>query len=190
MLSFKETLCLIEWTKKEYTTKQKIITYIPAGLFFLILIPFTLAIVLPSLDSSLGLPELIFGPFNFIIAPFFLIPGFLFSAWSVFVQFKIGKGTPIPTIPPKKLIVKGPYSYCRNPMGLGIFILYLGFGILTGSPSSIGFTILFMSLLLAYYKFIEEKELEERFGQEYIEYRKKTPFLIPRRRRNDKEKRK
>ncbi|MCP8305430.1 MAG: isoprenylcysteine carboxylmethyltransferase family protein [archaeon] len=171
MLFFKETVCPIEWTKKEYSKKQKIIAYIPAGVFFLILIPFILVKVLPSLDLSLGLPKFILAPFNLIMAPFFLILGFLFSAWSVFVQFRIGKGTPIPAIPPKKLIIKGPYAYCRNPMGLGIFVFYLGFGILTGSLSSIGFTILFMSLLLAYYKFIEEKELEERFGQEYIEYR-------------------
>jgi len=173
----------IEWAKKEYSKKQKIIAYIPAGVFFLILIPFILVIVLPSLDIFLGLLKFMSEPFNFIIAPFFLIPGFLFSAWSVLVQFRIGKGTPIPMMPTKKLIVEGPYAYCRNPMGLGIFIFYLGFGILTGSISSIGFTMLFMSLLLAYYKFIEEKELEARFGQEYMEYKKRTPFLIPWRRK-------
>jgi len=81
----------------------------------------------------------------------------------------------------KRLIIEGPYTYCRNPMGLGIFVFYLGFGFLTGSISSIGFTLLFMSLLLLYYKFVEEKELEARFGQEYIEYKKRTPFIIPRR---------
>jgi protein-S-isoprenylcysteine O-methyltransferase Ste14 len=30
-----------------------------------------------------------------------------------------------------------------------------------------------------YIKFIEEKELEARFGQEYSEYKKRTPFFIP-----------
>ncbi len=173
----------IEWAKKEYSKKQKIIAYIPAGVVFLILIPLTLIIVLPSLDMHLGLSKFISEPFSLIIAPFFLVPGFLFSAWSVLVQFRIGKGTPIPMIPTKKLIVQGPYAYCRNPMGLGTSIFYLGFGILTGSISSIGFTILFTSVLLIYYKFVEEKELEARFGNEYIEYKKRTPFLIPWRRK-------
>ncbi|NWG10106.1 MAG: hypothetical protein HXX80_07390, partial [Nitrososphaerales archaeon] len=68
-------------------------------------------------------------------------------------------------------------------MSLGSIIFYLGFGFLTGSISSIGFTVLFMSLLLAYIKFIEEKELGARFGQEYTEYKKRTPFLIPCRRK-------
>jgi protein-S-isoprenylcysteine O-methyltransferase Ste14 len=33
--------------------------------------------------------------------------------------------------------------------------------------------------ILIYIKWIEEKELEERFGSEYLEYKKRTPFLIP-----------
>jgi protein-S-isoprenylcysteine O-methyltransferase Ste14 len=27
---------------------------------------------------------------------------------------------------------------------------------------------------------VEEKELEQRFGLEYLEYKRRTPFLIPR----------
>jgi len=34
--------------------------------------------------------------------------------------------------------------------------------------------------ILIYIKLIEEKELEGRFGSEYAEYKKRTPFLIPR----------
>jgi len=30
-----------------------------------------------------------------------------------------------------------------------------------------------------YIKLVEEKELEARFGEEYREYKRKTPFLIP-----------
>ena len=30
-----------------------------------------------------------------------------------------------------------------------------------------------------YHKFIEEKELLVRFGDEYRKYKKKTPFLLP-----------
>jgi len=34
--------------------------------------------------------------------------------------------------------------------------------------------------LLAYIRFIEEKELEVRFGQDYVDYKRTTPFLLPR----------
>jgi protein-S-isoprenylcysteine O-methyltransferase Ste14 len=32
---------------------------------------------------------------------------------------------------------------------------------------------------LPHHKFIEEKELEKRFGEEYIIYKKNTPFVFP-----------
>jgi protein-S-isoprenylcysteine O-methyltransferase Ste14 len=34
-------------------------------------------------------------------------------------------------------------------------------------------------MLIAYIKLIEEKELELRFGKEYLDYKKDTPFIIP-----------
>jgi len=36
------------------------------------------------------------------------------------------------------------------------------------------------SLLLVYLKRMEEKELAERFGEEYLAYRRDVPFIIPR----------
>lgn len=38
--------------------------------------------------------------------------------------------------------------------------------------------------LLTYIKRIEEKELEARFKQEYIKYKEKVPFIVPRRTRH------
>jgi protein-S-isoprenylcysteine O-methyltransferase Ste14 len=40
--------------------------------------------------------------------------------------------------------------------------------------------LFFAGLLLIYIKRVEEKEMEIRFGQEYLTYRQQTPFLIPR----------
>jgi len=42
---------------------------------------------------------------------------------------------------------------------------------------------IFSAIILSYIKFIEEKELEQRYGDEYVEYKKRTPFIIPRRTR-------
>lgn len=36
-----------------------------------------------------------------------------------------------------------------------------------------------ISLGILYHKKVEEKELLERFGREYEEYRRRTSFLIP-----------
>ena len=174
---------ILKWSMKKYSEKQRVIILIPAGMLFLVGIPLVLIILSPIIDTCLALPRFILKPLNLIIVLFFIIPGLAFSAWSVWIQFKIGKGTPIPMMPTRRLLIEGPYTYCRNPMTLGIIIFYFGIGIWIGSLSSIGLTILFIALIITYIKLVEEKELEARFGQEYVEYKKRTPFLIPKRRR-------
>jgi protein-S-isoprenylcysteine O-methyltransferase Ste14 len=38
---------------------------------------------------------------------------------------------------------------------------------------------LILALLILYVKFIEEKALEARFGEAYVNYKKKKSFIIP-----------
>jgi protein-S-isoprenylcysteine O-methyltransferase Ste14 len=64
-------------------------------------------------------------------------------------------------------------------MTLGTDLFYLGVAIWLGSLSAIGLGLIYPVGILIYIKLIEEKELEERFGSEYLEYKKRTPFLIP-----------
>ena len=78
------------------------------------------------------------------------------------------------------MITTGLYSYVRNPMLLGLFIFVIGLGILFGSLSLIFiFTPLFILINVLYLKAIEEKEMEKKFGREYLEYKKKVPMFIP-----------
>ncbi len=65
-------------------------------------------------------------------------------------------------------------------MSFGTILFYLGISILIGSISSIGIVFAFSILLIAYIKQIEERELEARFGEDYLVYKAETPFLIPR----------
>lgn len=41
-------------------------------------------------------------------------------------------------------------------------------------------TPLFVLMSILEFKYIEEPELEKRFGQEYREYKERTPIIIPR----------
>ena len=106
--------------------------------------------------------------------------GLVLYLWTVFLQVKKGLGTPLPVLPPKKLLVVAPYSYCRNPMVLGLIIFYFGLCAFIGSLDAFFIAASVAVLLVAYVKFWEEGELESRFGQAYIEYKVQTPFLIPR----------
>jgi protein-S-isoprenylcysteine O-methyltransferase Ste14 len=173
----------VQWSEKEYTEKQRAVALVPLGILVVVIAPLILLVPSAYIDGWLGLPKFIAEPVNLVLAVILIASGFIFGLWSVGIQFSMGRGTTAPMMPTHKLIVKGPYLYCRNPMTFGTILIYLGVVISTGSLSSFGLFALMISALLLYIKRIEEKELEARFGQDYLAYKKRTPFLIPGKRR-------
>jgi protein-S-isoprenylcysteine O-methyltransferase Ste14 len=77
-----------------------------------------------------------------------------------------------------QLITTGIYAYTRNPLYLSSTILFIGWSLLTRFTPFIFITLLFM-ILFVQVAIWEEKELIDRFGEEYIEYKKRVPFIIP-----------
>jgi protein-S-isoprenylcysteine O-methyltransferase Ste14 len=169
-----------KWSEREYSKAQRMMAVIFGGIFFWIIIPFFIVIGSAFIDPWLSLPRFFHKWINTIIALIFIVAGWLFANWTVKVQFSLGRGTPIPLMATQKLVVKRPYTYCRNPMTLGTTAFYLGIAIWTGSLSALGLSLIYPVGILVYIKLFEEKELEERFGVEYLEYKRSTPFLIPR----------
>jgi protein-S-isoprenylcysteine O-methyltransferase Ste14 len=169
-----------KWSEREYSKAQRLVAVIFGGIFFWLIIPFFIAAGSALMDPWLSLPRFLHRWVNTIIALIFMVAGWLFANWTVKVQFSLGRGTPIPLMATQKLVDKKPYTYCRNPMTLGTTAFYLGIAIWTGSLSALGLSLVYPVGILIYIKLFEEKELEERFGVEYLEYKRKTPFLIPR----------
>jgi protein-S-isoprenylcysteine O-methyltransferase Ste14 len=169
-----------KWAEHEYSKKQRMIAVVFGGFVFWIVIPSFIIVISCYIDQWLHLSKFRYGLTNSLVGLVFMVIGWLFANWTVAVQFSLGKGTPIPLMATQKLIVKGPYTYCRNPMTLGTGLFYLGTAIWLGSFSAIGLCLVYSVGILIYIKLIEERELEERFGSEYLEYKRRTPFLIPR----------
>jgi len=170
----------LKQAEREYSPRQRFAALLVEGIFFLIVLPLVLITLASSLDQWLHLPRLVYGPINVVCGWLFVVAGWLFALWAVYVQFTLGRGTPVPLMATQKLVVKGPYIYCRNPMSLGSILLYLGIAILFGSLSAVGLVVLGATCLFTYIKLIEEKEMVARFGQEYLKYKQRTPFLLPR----------
>lgn len=114
-----------------------------------------------------------------LLGALFFVAGLPWVGWAVFWQLSKGKGTPVPMVPPKEFLVSGPYRYCRNPMMLGFFLYLAGWASLFNRTGSWIAAALLLTLLVLEIKLIEEKELAERFGNVYREYKKKTSFFIP-----------
>ena len=168
-----------KWAEHEYSKKQRMIAVILGGVIFWLIIPSLIVVASSSIDQRLHLPKFYYGLINPVIGLLFMVVGWLFANWTVKVQFSLGKGTPMPIMATQKLIVRRPYTYCRNPMTLGTTFFYIGVAIWLGSTSAIGLGLIYPVGILIYIKLIEERELEGRFGAEYLKYKMKTPFLIP-----------
>ena len=153
--------------------------FTPIGAFIYALLIFSFVVIAFLVDRLFGLSAVFPGPFNIILSlPIFSLALFLMG-WSV-LNFLRVKGTPVPFNPPPQLVTTGPYAYVRNPMLTGIFALLFGFGVLFGSASLlVVFTPLFILINVWELISIEEPELEKRLGQDYIEYRKRTPMFFP-----------
>lgn len=158
----------------------KILALVFAGALFVFLIPYTLLVLCPRLDSRLGFMDFYFGWINILVCAIFVIVGGYYAFSSIFQQLFKADGTPLPFIPTKKLLVKSVFQQTRNPMTFGTICLYLGLVILVGSISALLVVLFLFTLLLLYIKNIEERELAIRFGEDYRTYKAKTPFLIPR----------
>ena len=169
-----------KWAKREYSLAARIAAILPAGVLFLGLFPYLFLVICPSLDERLGLGRFSAGVASILVGGILSAVGLALGQWSILAQFTRASGTPLPMMPTQKLLTTGPFRYCRNPMTLGTILAYAGLTIAAGTPTGLTIVILLASLLLLYLKLVEEKELAERFGDEYLAYKREVPFILPR----------
>jgi protein-S-isoprenylcysteine O-methyltransferase Ste14 len=111
--------------------------------------------------------------------------GIALDLWCIAHFVLRGRGTPAPFDPPREFVATGPFRYVRNPMYLGAAATILGFGLAVPSPAVVllsGAVLLWAHLFVVLY---EEKTLETRFGESYLEYRRRVRRWWPLLGRND-----
>ena len=143
--------------------KKKMMLVLISGAFlFAVIFPLLIYYFSILIDSALSIPKLNHLYLRILLGLAIGSIGGIFAAWAVYAQYRYGYGTPVPLMPPIRLVTEGPYKYSRNPMALGTMLYYVGLGILIGSYSYILITIIGFTLLFIYNKFFEEKELEKK----------------------------
>lgn len=102
-----------------------------------------------------------------------LIVGFLVRVWATFYFYEhLMKVISLET--QGALITSGPYRFSRNPLYLGgNAFIFFGAGLLLGSPTALVLTVLHLPLIDLFIR-REEKQLEERFGEQWRWYRKRV----------------
>lgn len=99
--------------------------------------------------------------------------GTVFLLWTAWLMFW-RKTTLNPYGKPQRLLSEGPFRVSRNPLYIGMLIMYVGGGLLWGNV----WFFLLMPLLVAWLQFgiirHEEQLLRKHFGEDYIEYCRKV----------------
>ena len=79
-----------------------------------------------------------------------------------------------------RLAKEGPYAFVRHPQYTGLFLVVFGEGVVHWPTvfSLAAFPIIVVAYLLLARK--EERQMVDRFGNEYLEYQERVPMFLPR----------
>ena len=106
--------------------------------------------------------------------------GFGLAISTVRLLMIVGEGTPAPWNPPRKLVVRGPYRYVRNPMITSVLVMLSAEAMATELWPLVAWLVFFFVANCVYFPLVEEKGLERRFGDAYRTYKANVPRWLPR----------
>ena len=108
------------------------------------------------------------------------IAGGAIALWCIFSFATLGRGTPAPFDPPRRLVERGPYRYVRNPMYIGAALALLGAALVYRSVALAAYALAFLLVLHAFVLWYEEPTLRRLFGAEYDAYTRQVRRWWPR----------
>ena len=153
---------------------------IAAHLRDILILPFSVTVIIPHFIYERHDDRI---PETILLTILGIIVGsvglFLFF-YTVFLFKSIGKGTLAPWSEKQKLIVVGPYRYCRNPMISGVLFILIGEMLMLHSLPILIWGGCFFVINTIYFLISEEPALEKKFGDDYKLYKNHVSRWLPR----------
>ena len=151
------------------------------SLFFTFLLPGTVTVLIPywiisSRDIRVFADNHLFRYFGVPL----IVLGASGLLWCIWQFFSEGRGTLAPVDAPKHLVVRGLYTYVRNPMYVSVATILIGEAILFLSTAIMIEAGIFMVLAYSVVVFYEEPTLRHQFGESYERYSQTVGRWIPR----------
>ena len=78
-----------------------------------------------------------------------------------------------------EIITNGPYSMVRHPLYFFSLLGAVGIGFVSENLLILSLIIIFYVVYYPFTIFAEEKKLENKFGEAYLEYKRRTPKFLP-----------
>lgn len=105
--------------------------------------------------------------------------GALIALWCVFTFATIGGGTPAPFDPPRRLVIRGPYHFVRNPMYIGAGLALAGAALFYESTVLVRYLCVFFLVTHLFVIWYEEPTLRQNFREEYEAYCRRVRRWLP-----------
>jgi protein-S-isoprenylcysteine O-methyltransferase Ste14 len=144
---------------------------------FSFILPVTVLVIVPLWIEK---NRAIHAGFHLLFGLMLVLSGLVIMGFTISSFIRIGRGTLAPWSPTKKLVITGLYRYVRNPMILGVLTVLLGEAFSLLSKNILIWAMSFFIINTIYFIIYEEPNLEERFGDEYREYKKYVSRWLPR----------
>jgi protein-S-isoprenylcysteine O-methyltransferase Ste14 len=96
--------------------------------------------------------------------------GAALALWCILTFVVLGKGTPAPFDPPRRLVVQGPYRIVRNPMYVGAALALAGAALVYKSILLLAYLGVLALITHAFVVLYEEPTLRRTFGRDYETY--------------------
>jgi protein-S-isoprenylcysteine O-methyltransferase Ste14 len=117
-------------------------------------------------------------PLGRVAGVLLILAGAGLVGYSMALMVRRGAGTPVPTDPPTRLVVSGPFRRSRNPIYIGYLAVVLGEALLFGQAA----LYLYVLVCLAFFELTilgyEEPRLRRRFGAAYEGYAREVPRWV------------
>ncbi len=101
---------LVHRSKQNYNKAQIISSTLFGASMELGIIPFLLIVCSKQLDKLFSTQMLLSEPLRIVATSLCFLIGIPWFSWAIYVHYVQGRGTPLPLVPTKRLIVKGPYK--------------------------------------------------------------------------------
>jgi protein-S-isoprenylcysteine O-methyltransferase Ste14 len=102
------------------------------------------------------------------------------AVWCIVTFAFVGRGTPAPFDPPRRLVQSGPYRFVRNPMYVGATFALCGGALVYESAALLAYAAGFALVMHVFVVSYEEPTLARTFGDDYTSYRRRVARWWPR----------
>ncbi|WP_442543867.1 methyltransferase family protein [Arthrobacter sp. KN11-1C] len=143
--------------------------------FFLAVIPFTVAFLEQRWAVVLPFPS-----FAAPVGVAVLVLASALGISSAVGMSTLGDGTPLPSAMPNQLVIAGPYRWIRNPMAAAGILQGAAVGVILQSWLVVAYAVAGSLVWNYVVRPLEEADLEERFGEEFRQYRDAVRCWVPR----------